>query len=130
MIPSPYDETGRRPDESLFAVLAAAARRRSDAVLAIWAGSGCVLAAVLGALLPEWRVAFLAAICAAAFGFWGIADRELGEASERGGADGAGVGRRVRALRIARVAVAVLGTAAGALALLAAFAAALGTWIS
>lgn len=113
-------------DESLFGVLAAAARRRSDAALAIWAGAGCVLAVLLGALLPEWRITFLLAVCAGAFGFWGIADRELGEATARGGA----TGRRVRALRIARDAVAVLGLAAGVLALLATFGAALGTWIS
>lgn len=125
-IPAPYDDAGSRTEESLLVLLAAAARRRSDGVLAVWAGAGCVFGVVFGTMLPRWRVTFLLAVCAAAFGLWGIADRELGDVLERdtGGA------RRARMLRIVRATIAVLGIAAGVLALFVAFGAALGTWIS
>lgn len=125
-IPAPYDEPGRQAEESLFVLLASAARRRSDGVLAVWAGVGSVLAVVLGIALPQWRVTFLLTVCAAAFGLWGIADRELGDVLARG----LSTGRRVRTLRLTRAMIAVIGVAAGVLALLAGFAAALGTWIS
>ncbi len=125
-LPAPYDEAGRQPEESLFVLLATAARQRSDGVLAAWAGAGCVLAVVLGIALPEWRVTFLLSVCGSAFGLWGIADRELSDARACGGT----AGRRVRALRVLRGTIAAVGVTAGALALLAGFAAALGTWTS
>lgn len=123
---TPYDGTGSADDESLLALLAAAARRRSDGALALWAGGGGAAALVIGALLPGWWSSLLAAISAAAFGGWGIVDRELMEMSP----DVAGQARRRRMLRAARTTLAVLGLAAAVLSLLAFFLIALGTWIS
>lgn len=107
-------------------MLAAVARRRSDGVLATWAGAGCLVAVATAIVLPRWLVVFLLALGAAAFGFWGILDRELAEALDRRDER---IGR-VRVLRLLRAVIAIVGTAAGTAALLATFGVALGTWIS
>ena len=96
------------PGESLPAFLARRARGASDVRLALDLGGG-VLAAGAAALvrLPAWPALMCAAVCFAAYGGWGIADREL---SERAGNADAGMDR---ALRAARAAAAAVGAGAG-----------------
>ncbi|HUF26109.1 MAG TPA: hypothetical protein VMM18_03915 [Gemmatimonadaceae bacterium] len=133
MILSPYDSPGPRPEPTLFAVLAGAARRRRDGELAIWAAGGVILAAGIAVTLPGRWLPVLIGICTSAFGLWGIVDRELAESCS-GGEEPSGAttprAGRARTLRVVRGTIAVIGIAAGALLLLGAFAAALGTWIS
>ncbi|HEY0971573.1 MAG TPA: hypothetical protein VGE02_11455 [Gemmatimonadales bacterium] len=56
-------------------LLMGAARRASDGALALLAGAGLVVTAVIVALRPEWWPFVLPAISVAAFGGWGILDR-------------------------------------------------------
>ena len=101
--------------------LARRARSASDRRLALDAGAGVLLAA--SALVfhpPLWGLVACAAACLAAFGGWGILDRELGEAS----------GRRARALRAGRGVTVLLGVVAAFGLVLAFFTYALGRWIS
>jgi hypothetical protein len=114
-----------RPDATLPEALAHRARHASDGRLALDAGLGFL--AAIGALVwrpAAWFLVASAALCFAAFGVWGIADREL---SERGPAAPAAV---AWSLRAARVAATALGVLAAAALLLSALAVALGTWIS
>ena len=127
LINAPYDESSPRAEESLLAVLAGAARRKSDGTLAVWAGVGALSAVVIGVVLPGWWTLLLLAIGASAFGGWGIVDRELADLSSDGSTDRP---TRERWLRIARVAIGLIGFVAGAAAVLLLFAMALGTWIS
>lgn len=126
---APYDEASPRSEESLLAVLAGAARRKSDGALATWAGTGAVAAIVIGITLPGWWALMLVAICASLFGGWGIVDRELADLAGNDASE-TDVSVRRRVLGSARILLAVLGLAAGVGALLLAFAGALGTWIS
>ena len=130
IINAPYDEASPRAEESLLAVLAGAARRKSDGVLAAWAGAGALAAVVIVVALPGWWTLLLLAIGASAFGGWGIVDRELAELSRADATSPPAPVRRGRALGIARTLLAVVGLSAGAAALLMLFAGALGTWIS
>jgi hypothetical protein len=114
-----------RTDASLPEVLAARARSASDLRLVLDAGGGAL--AVIGILLwrpPGWTLLASAALCFAAFGAWGIADRELRERPAES--------REVstRALRAARVLAAIVGGVAAALLLFGMLGVALGTWIS
>ena len=127
---APYDEAGPRSEESLLAVLAGAARRKSDGALAAWTGAGAVTAIVIGIALPGWWTLLLVAICASLFGGWGIVDRELAELAGTELPEMAVSSRRRHVLRSARMLLAVLGLVAGVGALLLMFAGALGTWIS
>jgi hypothetical protein len=127
---APYDEAGPRSEESLLAVLAGAARRKSDGALATWAGVGAVAAIVIGIALPGWWTLLLVAICASLFGGWGIVDRELAELADAGAPVRTVSARRRRVLVVARIVLAVVGFGAGVAALLLVFAGALGTWIS
>lgn len=130
IINAPYDESSPRAEESLLAVLAGAARRKSDGALAMWAGAGAVAAVVIGVALPGWWGLLMLAIGASAFGGWGIVDRELADgARTEPGRPVRSVGRE-RSLRVARTVLAVVGFGAGLVALLMVFAGALGTWIS
>jgi hypothetical protein len=102
--------------------LARRARGASDRRLAIDAGAGIVLG--VSAVIfrpPLWILIVCAALCFAAFGAWGILDRELADASD---------GRRRLLLRGARGAAVFAGVLAGLGFFLAAFGYALGTWIS
>lgn len=112
------------PDEDLFHTLAARARATSDGrlVLAVIVG----LTTTLGVGVwrpPGWLLLGSIAIGAAAFGAWGIADRELAEHPAT---------RRLSAgiLRIVRVASLAVGTCAAIVAAFAVLGVALGTWIS
>ena len=64
---------------SLFAMLAARARRSSDAVLACLAGVGGLSAVALVAVRPAWWAFALPLVSAGAFGIWGILERATAE---------------------------------------------------
>ena len=112
--------------ESVFGILAAHARRASDAELALLAWVGAAGAVTVLIVRPRWWPLALAFACAASLGAWGIAERE---ASERERAGTLTVTGR-RALRVARLVAATVGGIAGLGALLALLGLALGTWIS
>ncbi|HJU66253.1 MAG TPA: hypothetical protein VJ596_11275 [Gemmatimonadaceae bacterium] len=96
------------PDETIFTVLAERARRTPDWRLALYAGLG--IAATGGVLLAgSARWPFIAPFMAlAAFGVWGITDRELTEAT---GGFAVRFARR-RLLHVTRSVAAVIGTVA------------------
>ncbi len=112
-------------DASLPDVLAARARAASDSRLVADVIGG-VLAVVALSVWRPWAWLSLAgvALAFAAFGSWGIADRELQERGDRG----------ARWLRITltsvRVASVIIGAIAAMGALLTGLGVALGTWIS
>ena len=64
---------------SLFAMLAARARRASDGLLAALAGFGGVATVALIAMRPAWWAFALPVVSAGAFGVWGILERETAE---------------------------------------------------
>ena len=72
---TPYDEASPHREESLLAVLAGAARRKTDGVLAVWTGAGVLAAIVIRLALPGWWTLLFLAIASSAFGGWGIVDR-------------------------------------------------------
>jgi hypothetical protein len=114
-----------RPDASLPEFLAARARAASDGRLVVDVVVGCGVA--LGAAVWQpvgWFVLLGVSVCLAAFGAWGIVDRELREREKAPGA------RVVRVLSIVRVAVAALGALAAVTALFSVLGVVLGTWIS
>ena len=110
-------------DLTLPELLTRRARSASDARLALDAGGGLLVGAlVLAFRVPAWPVLVSAAAIFVAFGVWGIADRTLGEES---------LGARTsRVMRVLRGGAMGLGIAS-ALALVATgMALMLGTWIS
>jgi hypothetical protein len=117
-------DTVPQREETLGEFLASRARRASDAVLA-----GHAITAVLAAVAiaawrgPAWDIRLSIAVCFLAFGFWGIADRDLrqNEAAPR---------RVLLALQTARVVAAVCGFAAAAFLMMALLGRALGRIIS
>jgi hypothetical protein len=83
---------------------------------------GLLVAAIAGFARPwAWPLLLSAALCFAAFGAWGIADREL---TDRGDASPTAGVRLLRALRLVAIAV---GTAAAVTLLLTALGIALGS---
>ena len=116
------------PDARLPELLVARARGASDGRLALDLAGGLVAAGAALAWRPSgWLVLLSAALCFAAFGAWGIADRE---ARERPGAGGRSPISPVSLLRGARALAALVGAAAVVTLLFATLALALGTWIS
>jgi hypothetical protein len=114
-----------RPDASLSEFLAARARAASDGRLVVDVIVGCCGALAVSAWRPIGWLALLGiSLCLAAFGGWGIADREL---RERGDAPRARVVRMLAILRIALAAVGVLAAIATMVTVLGIM---LGTWIS
>ena len=116
--------TTSHSSDDLFGALAGRARATSDGrlVLAVICGLAATLAMAI--LRPfGWMVIGGIALCSAAFGAWGIADRELAERE-------AGQGSSAFVLRVVRVCSVVLGTCAAILAVLVMLGTALGTWIS
>jgi len=112
-------------NDDLFHALAARARAASDGalVLTVIAGlTGVILATALRP--PAWLLLASAGAGAAAFGAWGIADREL---AERSGVAGQAT---VRLLRGVRFLAAAVGAGAALIAAFRMLGAALGTWIS
>jgi hypothetical protein len=101
--------------------LARRARSASDGRLALDTGGGALLGA--SALIfhpPVWVLLACAGLCLAAFGAWGILDREAAAAK----------GRRLVALRAGRGLAVLVGIVAALGVLLAIFGYALGRWIS
>ena len=118
-------DTVPRPDANLPELLAARARHASDTRLALDAVLGTLVA--VGAVFwrgPGWYFLASLASCFVAFGFWGIADRELGERASSGSR------RTLALLRIARIVVGAVGAIAAVTAMLTALALALGRMIS
>ena len=69
-----------RPDVGLPELLAARARSASDTRLVLDVAGGLLASGVAVAWRPAaWFPMLSAALCFAAFGCWGIADRELAE---------------------------------------------------
>jgi hypothetical protein len=114
-----------RPDASLPELLAARAHGASDARLALDVALGLLAAAAAGLWRPTgWIVMLSAALCFAAFGAWGIAERELGERVDDGDAP------QRRLLRVQRSIAVAVGGAAFVVLVLGALAFAFGTVIS
>ncbi|MFL5617997.1 MAG: hypothetical protein ACJ79A_06315 [Gemmatimonadaceae bacterium] len=116
--------TTSHASDDLFHALATRARATSDGRLVLAVISG--LAATLGMAVWRpvgWLIIGSIGVCAAAFGAWGIADREL---AERGAMNGSSV----VVLRVVRVVSVVLGACAALVAALVVLGAVLGTWIS
>jgi len=116
--------TTSHTSEDLFHALATRARATSDGrlVLAVI----CGLAATIGIAIWRpfgWMVIGSAGVCAAAFGAWGIADREVAERESSHGSS-------VVVLRVVRACSVIVGTCAVILAVLVMLGGALGTWIS
>ncbi len=110
------------PEVTLVTLLAARARRASDARLALNTGGGLIAAALAFALRPPvWPLIVATGACFFAYGAWGITDRALSECP----ADA----RQANTLRVLRAAVVVVGIlsalAVGGLVM----AVALGNWI-
>lgn len=120
----PHAEGGApgEPPSNLFAALAARARGASDGRLVADALAGIGAATVLALWRPTaWPVWLGAALCLGCYGLWGVADRS----------DAADGSRALhRALRAARLLLAVIGVAAALVVLFGALALSLGTWIS
>jgi hypothetical protein len=112
--------------ESIFTLVAQLARRASDGLLVVSATVGIASAALIGLVRPGWWFVALPLLCIGSFGIWGIAERTAAERLERQGPMFTGR----RALTGVRITAAVIGTLAGALALLALVARSIGTWVS
>ena len=110
--------------DDLFHALAARARETSDGRLALAVISGLATTLSMAVWRPAgWLVIGGIGLCTAAFGAWGIADRELAEC-------GAASSIRVAMLRGVRFLSVVLGACGAIGVTLDVLAAALGTWIS
>jgi hypothetical protein len=116
--------TTTHPNDDLFHALASRARATSDGrlVLAVVLGLATTLLIALWRP-PAWLILGCVGIGTAAFGAWGIADRELAERA-------AARDVSVVLLRTVRVVSIALGVCAAFLVVLRLLAAALGTWIS
>ena len=114
-----------RTDVSLPELRAARAHDASDTRLALDVALGLFAAAAAGVWRPTgWILLLSAGLCFAAFGAWGIAEREL---HERVGDDDA---RQQRLLRVQRSLAIGVGSAAFVVLVLGALAFAFGTVIS
>ena len=110
--------------DDLFGALAWRARATSDGRLALAVVGGLAATLAMAIWRPfGWMVIGGIGLCAAAFGAWGIADRELAECE-------AARSSSVLVLRVVRVCSVILGTCAAILAALVVLGAVLGTWIS
>ena len=115
-----------RPDATLAEFLVARARGASDGRLVADVLLGAATALGFAVWRPTgWLSIGGAALALAAFGLWGIVDREVGDR-----AAAAGSRRALRLLQVARAGVAIAGSCSAAVAVFAALAVALGTWIS
>jgi hypothetical protein len=114
-----------RPDASLPEFLAARARAASDGRLVVDVIAGCCAALAVALWQPiGWITLLGAAVCLAAFGAWGIVDREIRERAEAPHAP------LVRVLALVRILAAVVGALAAVTAMFAVLGVMLGTWIS
>jgi hypothetical protein len=116
-------ESPSSPDANLVEFLSARARGATDGRLALDAGIGFVAAIVALIWRPAgWHIVACVGACFMAFGGWGIADRELREATESE--------LSARWLGVGRAIAAGLGALAAGILLLSLLGFALGTWIS
>jgi len=121
----PIDVTPSHANDGLFQVLAARARATSDGALVLAVIAGLSSAIVAAAWRPPgWVLLGSIGVCAAGFGGWGIADRELAERADSGRRFAVVV---LRGVRVLAVVASVLAAIVAALRMLGA---ALGTWIS
>lgn len=112
-------------NSSLPRFLADRARNASDGRLTLDAAAGLLLAAGAAVARPwGWIILASAGGCFAAFGFWGIADRELSERKPALGPVGSAL------LQSARVVAGALGVMAMLSLIYGTLAVSLGTWIS
>lgn len=112
-------------DANLLDVLAARARAASDGRLVVDVIAGLAAALGFAAWHPHaWLIPFGASLCFAAFGAWGIADREILERASPAES------RSVRALHLLQYLMVLAGALAAAVACFSLLALALGTWIS
>lgn len=110
---------------TLPAMLAGRARAASDGRLVLDVLGGVLAASALALWRPPaWLLLFGAAVCFAAFGFWGIADRELRERSA------SPASRGVWTLEAARWVSGLVGLLAVLLVIFTILGRMLGTWIS
>jgi hypothetical protein len=117
--------TSSRANDDLFHVLASRARATSDGALVLLVLAGLTATIIVAAWRPAaWMLLGSIAVCAAAFGGWGIADRELVERA------GTGSRTAVTALRGVRLLALLAGVGAALVAAFRVLGAALGTWIS
>jgi hypothetical protein len=117
----PMANSALRPGASLPELLAARARGASDGRLVLDVAGGLLVGAI--ALFwrpPAWVLIVSAALCFAAFGAWGIADRELHDRPE------AAVMTSRRLLRVLRAVAVIVGTLATVTLLVAALGVLLG----
>ena len=116
--------TTTHPNDDLFHALASRARATSDGRLVLDVVGGLAATLVIAAWRPPaWPILGSVALCAAAFGVWGIADREI---TERG----ATRPLAAVALRVVRMVSLALGVCAAVAAVLVLLRHTLGTWIS
>ena len=109
--------------DDLFQALAVRARATSDGRLALAVMGGFATTLSMAVWRPAgWLIIGGVGLCTAAFGAWGIADRELAESCAA-----RSISVVLRGVRVLSVALGVCAAIGAALALLAA---ALGTWIS
>ena len=114
-----------RPDVGLPELLASRARSASDMRLVLDVAGGLLAVGIALVFRPTaWFLVLSAALCFAAFGCWGIADRELGERTS------GAAGMPARALMAMRALAAVVGTLAAVSLLFGLLVVTLGTWIS
>lgn len=117
--------TALPPDAGLGDVLVTRARASSDARLAADVAGGLIVLVGISAWRPRgWLLVAGAALCFAAFGAWGILDRELSVPNDTR------AHWRVRLIAAGRAAAAALGFLAAAVLLVQVLGLALGTWIS
>ena len=117
--------TASHSSDDLFGALATRARSTSDGRLVLAVVGGLAMTLGISIWRPfGWLVIGSFGLCAAAFGAWGIADREL---AERGAAAHRS---SVAVLHLVRVGSVIVGSCAAIAAVLAVLGSALGTWIS
>ena len=118
-------DTSLSPNASLPRVLAARARAASDGRLVVDVVGGLLSALGVAVWHPAaWLILFNASVFLAAFGIWGIAEREIGEHPSDTRSP------LVRSLRVVQVVALVVGGIAAIVACLEVLGLALGTWIS
>jgi hypothetical protein len=117
--------TAFSPDESLRSVLAERARAASDGRLIFDVAAGLLVVLAIGIWRPHaWIVPLNLGIALAAYGAWGLADREIAERAAAADL------RLVRALRLFQGVTLVAGVLSAAVACFGILGIGLGKWKS